>query len=172
MLEHTYFCLMSEIGVHSFKLGHAWEKKIKKRRKRARAITSQLGRLPSVRVGRPSALPRTTHPAFPSSRPTPRSQPAPPARHSPCPSARAWERRRRLLVGHTCQAAPLLFIFSEPSPLPKSPTTHEDRQQLPPATPIQTHNLVYPHFFVPQPFHLAATRSCRHVVPRPRSRQR
>jgi hypothetical protein len=37
-----------------------------------------------------------------------------------------------------------MFIFSEPSPQPKSPRTREDWQQLPPATPIQTHNPCLP----------------------------
>jgi hypothetical protein len=38
----------------------------------------------------------------------------------------------------------IMFIFSEPSPLPMLPTTREDWQQLPPATPIQTHNPCLP----------------------------
>jgi hypothetical protein len=45
----------------------------------------------------------------------------------------------------TLPAGPLvMFIFSEPSPLPMSPTAREDRQQLPPAIPIQTHNPCLP----------------------------
>jgi hypothetical protein len=34
MLEHTYFCLMSEIGVHSFKLVMREKRKLKKERKK------------------------------------------------------------------------------------------------------------------------------------------